>query len=318
LKKYLAALGLGLLFLTGCDGQRELKRSGFYLDNVFEVQIKISDKKENVRPAQTALNAAFDKLVELDTNLNKLSPLSEISALNANAAWRSLEISRSTYDLIEKALNASAFTDGYFDITWQPLIKIFALTTPTAERLAKAKASLGYKNIALDRSLARVRYLNNAEIDFDHIKCGFAVDLLGNYLKKHALSGQIKAGGVAYYFGAKKLSLKLTEKENLNLKLNDAAVAVLNTQDSYYVNSSAWRKYLPVASPVEPIHQIIVIAPNAVTAEILAEAFYFMGVEKSLQKIAALKKQASRQNLYEVYFVRDNGANGQEVVSSAE
>ncbi|MDR1323633.1 MAG: FAD:protein FMN transferase, partial [Candidatus Margulisbacteria bacterium] len=123
MKKYLLAAGVCLLFLTGCDGQKELKRSGFYLDHVFEAQIKISDKKENLRPAQTALNTAFDKLVELDTNINKLSPLSEISALNANAAWRSLEISKITYDLIEKALNAAAFTDGYFDITWQPLIK---------------------------------------------------------------------------------------------------------------------------------------------------------------------------------------------------
>jgi thiamine biosynthesis lipoprotein len=319
LKKVFFSGVLICLLLTGCGSQKELKRSGFYLDAIFEAQIKIDNKKENLKPAQFNLDTAFDRLVELDTNINKLSPLSEISALNANASLRVMDVSKGTYDLIEKSLNASVFTGGYFDITWRPLIKVFEMSNPTAERIARARAVVGYQNVVLDRSLPRVRYSGSTEIDFDHIKRGFAVDLLGSYLKKYALSGQVKAGNVAYYFGPKKLTLKLTEKENLNLKLNDSAVAVLNAADSYYVNSASWRKYLPVASTADiTIRQIVVLAPNAVTAEILADAFYFMGVEKSLQKTAALKKQASRQSLYEVYFVLDDGENGQKVVSSAE
>ncbi|GBR76485.1 thiamin biosynthesis lipoprotein ApbE [Candidatus Termititenax persephonae] len=318
MKKYLRLASLiCFLLLTGCGSQRELKKQGYSLDTVFEAQIKVDNKKEKIQPAQRSLDAAFERLVELDSNLNKLSPLSEISALNANAALRVMDVSKTTYDLLEKSLNATVFTDGYFDITWRPLIKVFEMSNPTAERIARAKAAIGAKNVALDRSLNRVRYLNNTEIDFELIKKGFAVDLASGQLR-NVSSGFVKGGNVAYYFGQKKLSLKLTEKENLNLKLNDAAVAILNASDSYYVNSAAWRKHLPLSAANDSIFQIIVIAPNAVTAEVLANAFYFMGVEKSLAKIAAIKRQASRQGMYEVYFVLDNDENGQRVVSSAD
>ncbi|GBR77344.1 thiamin biosynthesis lipoprotein ApbE [Candidatus Termititenax dinenymphae] len=316
-KRVMAVLFIGSVLLTGCGNQKELKRQGYHLDTIFEVQLKTDNKKDIFARAQRSLNEGFDRLVELDSNINKLSPLSEISAINANASVRTMDISKITYDLLDKSLNASVFTDGYFDIVWRPLTKLFEMSSPSAERIARARSVSGYNNIALDRSLHRVRYLNTTEVDFEQIKRGFAVDLIRSRLS-NVDSGQIKAGNVAYYFGSKKLSLKLTEKENLNLKLNNAAVAVLDATDSYYVNSSAWRKYLPVVSPVDPIRQIIVVAPTAVTAEVLSNAFYFMGVEKSLQKIDSIKKEASRQSMYEVYFVLDDDENGSRVVSSVE
>ena len=295
-----------LLLLTGCSKQKELKPAPrFHLDTRFEVQVKIEGNKDVVSRQTRNLNNAFDRLVELDSLLNKLSPLSEISALNTNAGVRMMEINKLTYDLIEKSLNASAFTDGYFDISWQPLIKLFESSQPSPERIARAKAASGYQNIILDAGLRRVRYLHNAtQIDFENIKRGFSVDLLSNSLKG-VTEGHIKAGNIVYYFGSRRVPIKYGDKQILSLKINNAAVTILNTTGTYYVNSVNWRKYLPVESPLEPIQQIIVVAPNAVTAEVLASAFYFMGVEQSLQKIREIKKQASHQNMYEVYFVLD-------------
>ena len=323
----LKKIGLGLTILalcfalSGCDKQKEIKRSGFYLDTIFEVQIKVENKKEIIARETRNLNNALDKLVELDANINKLSPLSEISALNSYAGVRMMELSKLTYDLLEKSLYASAFTGGYFDITWVPLVRLFETAHPSAERIARMQAAIGYANVSLDANLRRARYLHsNTEVDFNLIKAGFAVDLLASYLK-NTHSGQIKAGDVAYYYGPRRVVFKVTDKQNIVLKLNNSAVTALDTRTSYYSKSAAWRPYLPVDFPSDEasaaIQQIIVAAPNAVTAEVLANACYFMGVERSLNKISELKKQASRQNVYEVYFVLAD-ENGIRVVSSAD
>lgn len=318
--------GIGLLALVlcfiifGCDKQKEIKRSGFYLDTIFDVQVNVDNKKEIIARETRNLNNAFDRLVELDANINKLSPLSEISALNSHASVRPVEASKLTYSLLEKSLYASAFTDGYFDVSWYPLIKIFEAAKPSAERIARARAAVGHNNISLESNLRRVRYLNNnTEVDFSLIKAGFAIDLLVSNLK-NITAGQIKAGNVAYYYGPKRVVFKVTDKQNIVLKPNNSAIAALDTTTSYYSKSVAWRSYLPLEMPEEEnvqIRQVIVIAPNAVTAEVLANAFYFMGVEKSLQKIAEIKKQASRQNTYELYFILAE-ENGLRVVSSAD
>ncbi|MDR2431875.1 MAG: FAD:protein FMN transferase [Candidatus Margulisbacteria bacterium] len=315
----LFVLSAAVLSLTGCGQQKELKRSGFYLDTIFEVQINVDGKKEIVSRETRSLSSAFDRLVELDANINKLSPLSEISALNAHAGVRMLELSKLTYDLLEKSLYASAFTDGYFDIAWYPLTRAFETSTPSEERLERLRAAAVHHNIVLDKSLRRARYLhNNAAVDFDRIKTGFAVDLICGYLKD-IKSGQVRAGGVGYYYGPRRLIFKATEKQNIVIKADNAAVAELDAAVPYYARSGRWRPCLPVpaAPDTDPIRQVIVVAPNAVTAEVLANAFYFMGVEKSLAKIAEIKKQTSRQSMYEVYFVLAEGDSAR-IVSSAE
>lgn len=305
------------LTLAGCNNQKELSPAPrFHLDTRFEVQVQLAGEKDFLARQERNLEAAFDKIVELDSLLNKLSPLSEISALNSNAGLRLMELNRLTYDLLEKSLNASVFTDGYFDIAWYPLIKLFETSSPTAERIAKAKAASGYQNVALDAGLRRVRYSNNAtEVDFDHIKRGFALDLLANSLKG-VVDGQIKAGNLTYYFGTRRVPVKSGDRQVLALRVSNAAVAVLNpAADKYYSVSAPWRRYLPVKSPLEKIEQVIVMAPNAVTAEVLANAFYFMGTEKALQKIEEIKSQAS--SAYEVYFVILKDGEPQ-VISSAD
>ncbi|MDR1997160.1 MAG: FAD:protein FMN transferase [Candidatus Margulisbacteria bacterium] len=318
MKKLLILAILSCFLLSGCTKQKELKRSGFYLDTIFDVQLNVENKKETISRETRGLSGAFDRLVELDANINKLSPLSEISALNAHAGLRMVELSKLTYDLLEKSLYASAFTDGYFDIAWQPLVRIFEITTPSPERLARARLAAGHRNISLDRGSRRVRYLHsNAEIDFDRIKTGFAVDLICGSLK-NITSGQVKAGSIGYYYGPKKLVFKVDDKQNITLKVERAAVASLDTTAAYYAKARRWTPYLPVTAVLEPIQQIIVVAPNAVTAEVLANAFYFMGVEQALQKIGEIKKQASRQSLYEVYFVLAGEDGALQVLSSAD
>ena len=166
---------LGLIFIiSGCSKNIELKRSGFYLDNVIEAKIFYKKDKKLPKKASKAMNNAFKKLIELDTNLNTLSTISEISAINSMAGLKNIEISGDTYNLIKKAVKGSIITDGYFDISWKNLIDLFNKKTyPAFKKIEKVKPSIGYLNVVPDKNYYKIRFSNSlTKITVDRIKVG--------------------------------------------------------------------------------------------------------------------------------------------------
>jgi thiamine biosynthesis lipoprotein ApbE len=131
---------------------------------------------------------------------------------------------------------------------------------------------------------------------------------------KAVKDGSIKAANVTYYFGSKKIVQKYG-KAQVKFKVRNAGVATITTDDEYYGNSAFWKKYLPVETTDEEIEAVTVIAPNATTAEVLANAFFFMGVQKSMDKIKELKGKVHNRSLYNAYFVLKKGEE-KEVVNS--
>jgi thiamine biosynthesis lipoprotein len=298
--------------LSGCSRNAEMKKSGFYLERVYETSISYNKKDKDIKKkAAKTLNNAFSSLMELDSNLNKLSPISELSAINTNAPLRMVTISPLTYQLIKKSVEGSILTDGYFDITWSPLIDLFNSNTfPSYENIEKVKNRIGYLNIQLDRSLDRLRFSSAyTKIDPDTIKTGYAVDLLAKSFENAGfVKGYVKTKGVVYYLGSKKEVFKFEDGSEMKVKLSKSAAVTIKSSDDYYKKAKVWKKYLPLEISEEEIISVTVFAPNAFTGEVLANAFYFMGTEKSLEKINLLKSKVTDPDLYNVVFViEDNG-----------
>jgi thiamine biosynthesis lipoprotein len=319
-KSKIAVVGMIIgivLTLTGCGGA-PVKKTAYYLDSVIEVDVKVKKKKDSVARVEKILDQSFEQIVALDTCINKMSPISEISAVNANAPYRTVDTSPLLYDLIKKAVMGSLLADGYFSVTWQPLADLFQQNNVQLDRINRIKNGLSYENIQLDKSLERVR-LGSAytKLDFDHLKRGYAVDMVVKDLSRNKMikSGSVKASNVIYYFGTKRITMKYGNKLQAKFKVKNGGVATITTDDEYYANAVFWKKYLPVETTEEEIEAVTVIAPNATTAEVLVNAFYFMGTEKSLEKIKELKSKVRNRSLYNVIFVVKKGET-KEIVSS--
>lgn len=309
--KKLAVLILTVFFVSGCSGVLDLKRQGFYLDNVFEVKLKYNKARENKERAENALANAFNNLVQLDTNLNKFSTISEIVALNSLAGIKNIEVTPETYNLIKKAIAASIITEGYFDVTWDPLVKIFSGgRQPSQAEINLVRPAVGYLNIQLDRGLNRIKFSHSGtKINVDRLKRGFAIDnIVQNLSKRELKSGYVRTGNLAYYFGKKKEKVKLPNRKEIKINVSNKAVITLLADEDFIRDSFAWRQYLPVDVSPNILEKVVVVAPNALTAEVLANAFFFMGPEKSLQLIDNLKAKANDQNLYNTVIVaNENG-----------
>jgi thiamine biosynthesis lipoprotein len=204
--KKIGILILVAFMLSGCSRVMELKRQGFYLDNVVEVKVKYKKDKELKERTENALANAFNSLVQLDTNLNRFSTISELVALNTMAGLRNVEVSPETYSLIKKSIAASIITDGYFDVSWAPLTKIFENgRQPTQAEIRMAQAASGYLNIQLDRGLNRVKFSNSmTNLNFDRIKRGYAIDSVAQNLINAILPVLCESREFSLYLGVKK------------------------------------------------------------------------------------------------------------------
>ncbi len=100
----------------------------------------------------------------------------------------------------------------------------------------------------------------------------------------------------------------MPNRREIRFDVSNKAIIVLSADDDYLKNSIAWRNYLPVDVSPNTVEKVVVVAPNALTAEVLANASFFMGPDKAIDLIDNLKAKANDQNLYNVLLVaNDNG-----------
>ena len=195
-----------LVFLISCSSSpkqifRETRTSMYTV-----VSFTVVSSSEN--QAKTAINASFDELDRVGALLNFYSESSEVSQINKNAGERPVSVSRETLDIIEKAIFVSEMTDGAFDVTVGPLVKLWDLkkqVIPEKRAVDEMMKRVGYKNIIIDKASSSVFLkLKGAQIDLGGIEKGYAVDKVADVLHRNGItSGVISVGGEIRAMGTK-------------------------------------------------------------------------------------------------------------------
>ena len=108
--------------------------------------------------AKQASDAAFARAHELNDLLSDYDPKSEISRLSrqtdAGPMTQPVSVGPDLWQLIERSIEASRKSNGAFDITLGPCIRLWRRShqmgeLPTPERLAEARKSVGWEAIRL-------------------------------------------------------------------------------------------------------------------------------------------------------------------------
>jgi thiamine biosynthesis lipoprotein len=124
--------------------------------SVFKIVLYAPDEAT----AKRASDAAFARFDEMAEAVNDYDPRSEISKLSrlteAGPMTRPVSVSRDLYHTLEVSRLAAEQSGGAFDVTVGPLVKLWRRSRelgqlPTKERLAAARASVGYQHIELAR-----------------------------------------------------------------------------------------------------------------------------------------------------------------------
>jgi FAD:protein FMN transferase len=155
---------------------------------------------------EAAGRAALDEAHRLDRLLSNYQPSSEWSAVNREAARRPMPVSAELFDLLAACLEYSRQSEGAFDITVGPLMKVWGFyqgdgTLASASEVRAALRLVGSRHVQLDPAARTVRFDEaGVEIDPGGIGKGYAVDRMIEVLKRRGVEvALVSAGGSSIY-----------------------------------------------------------------------------------------------------------------------
>jgi FAD:protein FMN transferase len=247
---------------------------------------------------QSAVELAFEEVRRLDQLLSNYRKDSELSLLNQNAAERPVNASKELFDLLSACVRYSEASDGAFDITVGPLMKVWGFYKgsgrfPHRAEIRGAMANVGYKNLVLDAGQQTVRFRRaGVEIDPGGIGKGYAVDRMVAILKNNGIqSGLITAGSSSIYgIGAPPTESKGWKIAIKHPKEPDRSVEEVFLKDMSMSTSGNYEKFFRVAGkvyshimdprtgyPAPGMLQVSVVTPKTLDSEAWTKPYFING-----------------------------------------
>jgi thiamine biosynthesis lipoprotein len=156
-----------------------------------------------------ALDAAFARLRQIDSELSEQDPKSEISAVNAASGIKPVSVSDDSIAMVKRDLSYAEMSDGAFDPTVGPLVKLWGIGTdherlPSKEEIRSTLALVNWKDVVLDEK-AKTLYLKRKgmALDFGSGTKGYATDEIVKVLAARGVtSAVIDLGGNIFVMGS--------------------------------------------------------------------------------------------------------------------
>lgn len=269
----------------------------------FRVVLYAAD--ENV--ANRAAAAAFARVDELNKVLSDYDPQSELSLLSATSgSGKKVKLGDDLWRVLQRSQQLAAASDGAFDVTCGPLTKMWrsarrTKTFPPAERMAEARAAVGYRHLVLDPTTRTAELLvPHMRLDLGGIAMGYAADEALKIVTKHGIaSAMIDASGDIVCSAAPpgekgwKIGIApLTESNGPPSRYVWLADGALTTSgDAFQFVEIDGRRYSHIVDPQTGLglttrSSVTVTAPDCLTADSLATAVSVLGPERGLKLIA--------------------------------
>jgi len=156
---------------------------------------------------EAAADAALDEARRLDDLLSNYKPESEWSQVNRLAAQHPVKVSPELFRLLAACWEYSRESDGAFDISVGPLMKVWGFYKGTGHlpHRAEVEAALtkvGYRHIHLDGNAGTVWFDRaGVEIDPGGIGKGYAVDRMVDILRQNGVTTALVAGSGSSIYG---------------------------------------------------------------------------------------------------------------------
>ncbi len=124
--------------------------------------VRITVYAPGEQAARDAFRAGFDRIRALEAILSDYRPDSELTRVTTTAVGRPVRVSRDLFAVLRASQDLAAATDGAFDITAAPIIRLWREArrtgrVPDAGALADAARRTGFRKMHLDDGRRTVR-----------------------------------------------------------------------------------------------------------------------------------------------------------------
>lgn len=301
----LALLAILLVVLAGPMPKKRLfKESRTSMYTLVSITVLASSQEK----AGIAIDAAYQELERLGRLLNFYAADSELSTINKNAAIRPVPVSPDTLEIIQAAVYAGEQTEGGFDVTVGPIVKLWDFktnTVPSAASIAESLPLVGYKNITVDSAASTV-FLGKpgVQIDLGGIIKGFAADKAVQILKKHGIGdGIVAVAGDIRIFGRQldgrpwHVGIQNPRQENddaellATVDLDEVGISTSGDYQRYFIQDGIRYHHLlnpTTGYPENLCRSVTVIAPTATLTDSFSTGIFILGPERGLAVLEKL------------------------------
>ncbi|MBZ0333897.1 FAD:protein FMN transferase [Marinobacter sp. AL4B] len=321
---------LAMAALAGCSFQEEDKIweiSGGIFGTTYHINVVLPEDNAKLKVLAQGIQA---ELEQVDNAMSTWKPDSELSRLNQKASqadWTTL--SAPLFEVIQRAQEISAQTDGAYDVTIGPVVNLWGFGpdarpehSPSDEELDNVLSATGWEYLELDSATLAIRAKQPQYIDLSGIAKGYGVDVVARYLDSQGVQAYlVEIGGEVRTRGRKpdddvwRLAVENPSEQarqvNVVVALDRKSMATSGDYRNYY--ESEGQRYSHTIDPDtgKPIDHrlasVTVISDDCMTADALATAFNVMGFERAMSL-------ATRENIPAYFIVR--GEAGFEVHST--
>lgn len=311
---------LTALLLSGCRkpfsdaAAKPFSKTNFLLGTI--VEISIFDKHD-----EAIMDKAFDRIREIEKKMTvNNAESSEIINLNKASGKNEVKLSPDTYFVLKKGKEYSEMSDGAFDITIGPVVKLWNIGTdyaavPEKRKLAEAIKLVDYRKLRLNEdNRTAILEKPGMQVDLGAIAKGYAADEVARILKengvKHAI---INLGGNVITVGSnpngKPWKIGIQNPFNPRgdfmgvVQIQDQTVVTSGTYERYFrENGKIYHHILNpfTGYPVENnLRSVSIITGKSIDGDGLSTTALLYGLEEGMKLVDSL------ENVEAVFITND-------------
>ena len=246
---------------------------------------------------ESAADDAFEEARRLDALLSNYRPESEWSKINGEAAEHPVAVSKELFDLLAACLEYSRASEGAFDITVGPLMKVWGFYRDTGHlpkpgEVKHALTQLGYRNLILDPAGHTVAFAKaGMDLDPGGVGKGYAVDKMVEILRKDGIQIALVSGGGSSIYGLGappdepgwKIQIKNPYNEFQHIAdvtLKNESLSTSGSYEKFFVaEGNTWSHIMDPRTgfPAQGTLSVSVIAPRTLDSEVWAKPYFING-----------------------------------------
>lgn len=255
--------------------------------------------------------AGLELLEPLEEQLTVYRDTSEIVEINQRACDEPVPVESRLFELLVKARELFEATDGAFDVTAGPLVKVWGFyrrqgRIPEEGDLATARERVGMQHVQLDLSEQTISLSQRGmELNLGSIGKGYALDRCGEVMSDAGVNDFLWHGGQSSVLArgdSFELAAKSAEGESAvgwsigvmdplqpqrrlgEVRLHNQALATSGASVQFFrYRGKRYGHILDPRSgwPAEGVFSATAIAPTAAEADALSTAFYVLGPKRA-------------------------------------
>lgn len=224
------------LSLTACGQAKPQSAEIFAMDTIMDFTVTSGD-------AEPLLSEAQKQIYRLENLLSRTREDSDVSRINLGGI-QPVDVSQETADLLQKAVDYSALTDGAFDVTIAPVMSAWGFTkdeqrVPSQTELDALLPTVDSGQIILNGPTVTLG--SGQLIDLGGIAKGYASDRMAALYQQYNAAGFVSLGGNVWVSAAKPdgspWSVAIQDPNN-----SAGYLGILHLSDTFSVTSGGYQR----------------------------------------------------------------------------